>query len=532
MAAHFFSSVTDQGTPEYLASASKLYERQPVTQLWNRLTRVTEKQWSWLAVPDSERWVAAEVRVCIVSGPPGNGKSSACYEWAVRICQQEWVDCVTWVDCATVEREPGAWVLQKCSNYANNYRATAVPVPQRADDITGKVVVFDGLRAETIDSWIGVVAKLCRKGIAAILCSSESVRVHVGNTQDITQLRHRFPAWSLEEYNSACEDDEFWSQARLQFPGPPPQAASPAEKESALEQKFKFAGHCARFMFRSSIPEIKEQIDEGVKALKSSIESMQAALVNYRNTGAINRLIAFVENNGPTPALVPLLPADMPAAPDRYALHVHDDEFVSSDAKNVFVSAHATQAVLSSMPKLRTVAATTGNRAIEGYTLEIRLQEKLQQARDTNSPLSVITSSGESESWNVVTFREAASGKIEDDIATNNAVGAWFWIGGNQGGFDAIHVYGATSIRFVQVTSGASHSLYLDFINRLLQNVSLKGRSFSTVDFVTLRPADDYRNFSLEAPRARLGQGWMDFAGQLWTTGDQRGHTRVLKLDW
>ena len=294
-ATRFFDSLTHKDTPKYLASAFKLYERQPVTQLWNRLTQVTEKQWSWLAVPEEDRWVAPETRVVIVSGPPGNGKSSALFEWAVRVvCRLEFVECVTWLDCASADREQGAWVLRGCTSTEsannNNYSVTKVPMPQKSDDFAGSVAVFDGLRAETIGSWTGVFAALCRKGIAVILCSLESVRMHVGNTQDVTQLRHRFPSWSLEEYKSACEDEEFWSEARHGLPGSPGQSASPVEKEYALALKFEFAGHCARFMFRTSITKIQDYVEEGVAALENSIESMQAALKKDGNAGAVNRL--------------------------------------------------------------------------------------------------------------------------------------------------------------------------------------------------------------------------------------------------
>lgn len=280
----FFDSLTHKDTPKYLASAFKLYERQPVTQLWNRLTQVTEKQWSWRAVPEEDRWVAPETRVIIVSGPPGNGKSSACYEWVVRVCQSEFVECVTWLDCASSDREIGAWVLRRCNN---NYSVTKVSMPQKFNDFAGNVAVFDGF--ESRDSWKH------RKGIAVILCSSESVRIHVGNTQDIAQLRHRFSSWSLEEYKTACEDDEFWNEVRHLLPESPSREASFADKEYALALKFEFAGHCARFMFRTSINRIKDYINEGVLALENSIESIQAALKRDGNAGAANRLIAFLD---------------------------------------------------------------------------------------------------------------------------------------------------------------------------------------------------------------------------------------------
>lgn len=535
MAARFFDSVTHRGAPEYLGSRYKLYERQPVTELWNRLSRVTEKQWSWLKVDENDRWVAPDLRVALVSGPPGNGKSSACYEWAVRTCKQDWVDCVTWLDCATEDRKPGAWILTKCTNSPNGYRVEKVSIPQQTADIAGKVVIFDGLRAETVGGWMGVIASLCRKGVAVIMCTSESVKIHIGNTDDITQIPHRFPSWTLDEYKCACSDDEFWKKARTRLPGTPPEGASPVEKESALKEKFYYSGHCARFMFRHTISKVVRLVETGANALGGDTKSMQDALIKNANSGAVNRLVAFVKNNGPTPNAPAVLPTDVSAASDEDALLLQEDEIDNSKAESIFVSAHAARAVLSTMPRsvdnLRTVAAVTKNNAVEGYALEIRFQEKLRTGRDTSTSLAVISSSGALESWNVSSFQEVSSSSIEDNVV-GAGVGAWFWIGGNQGGFDAVHLYGSNSIRFIGATAGRSHSLKLNFVQKVLTNIALKGKTFSTVDFVTLRPSNDTRQFSLDTAQSRLTQGWVDFAGRPWSTGDQLDHTRVLKLDW
>ena len=225
----------------------------------------------------------------------------------------------------------------------------------------------------------------------------------------------------------------------------------------------------------------------------------------------------------------------MAAAPNRDSLRLRDDEVALRTARNVFVSVYAARAVLGDMPvdidKLRSAAAVTGNRAIEGYALEIRVQQKLMQARETNTPLS-FTVSEELEIWNVAKFQNEAPESIEDAISNNNTIDAWYWIGGNQGGYDAIHVYSESCIRFVQVTAGGSHSFYLDYVDSLLRNVALKGRAFNTVDFVTLRPSDDDREFNLETPRGRLNQGWNSYAGFSWASGDARNHARVLKVDW
>ena len=92
-------------------------------------------------------------------------------------------------------------------------------------------------------------------------------------------------------------------------------------------------------------------------------------------------------------------------------------------------------------------------------------------------------------------------------------IGSWIWIGKNQAGFDAVHIYEADKIRFVKLTAGRTHDYLFSEIQGLLSALALKGISFTHVDFVVVRPHDDYRDFSTGDVTGRLDQGWRDFSG-------------------
>jgi hypothetical protein len=85
-AARFFSI---ESAPAYLKSP-RLYERKPVTDLWNKLTSVGKQQWKWKNVPDKENPVfgGSQPRILQVRGPDC-GKSSATYFWVSSVCRLE-----------------------------------------------------------------------------------------------------------------------------------------------------------------------------------------------------------------------------------------------------------------------------------------------------------------------------------------------------------------------------------------------------------------------------------------------------------
>lgn len=523
----FFSSTTIEGTPEYLR-APILYERRPVTDLWNKLTDITLKQWRWRAVPNK---VASEFRYCrqrllTVYGPPGSGKSSAVWDWACRLCLNNSCPAI-WINCSE-DKHFISWKLT-CVNDA----VAVQKIDGNIDTDGSTVVVFDGVRKSTVDGLRHIFNPLVRKGVAVILVSSEGVRIHQGDANDIAFIRYRVPAWTLEEYMSACANNCFWSNVAECFALT--EGVDVASRNQAAEDKFVFAGHCARFMFRCGVLEIQQKIDECSNSIPT-ITDLNEALRAHGHVGAVNTVISWLFHNGRTPLVQANLPviAAVQAPTNKQEVTVLDNEFqsVPGDLRNCFVSVYAARTVLSavqtSVSALRSLAATLRVPALDGYAFEIRFQRLLDHAVQSQSHR--ITVSG-SENWLVpCVYRDTT---LELAVSRNHQeVGRWIWAGQLTTAFDAVHIYAPRGIRFVQVTTGVCHTFKLYSVANLLRSLAQNDITFTHVDFVVLRPREDIRAFHLKPAEGRLSQGWLDFHGVAWNTADPRTSTRVVTIPW
>ena len=113
------------------------------------------------------------------------------------------------------------------------------------------VVVFDGIRASNVEKWRGMMNDLARRGIAVIVVSSEGVRFHEGDSQDIMKLEFFLPSWTVEEYQAACRDDNFWRSCYDHTFMAEPAITVVMSETNVMGNKFTVAGHSARFMFKS-----------------------------------------------------------------------------------------------------------------------------------------------------------------------------------------------------------------------------------------------------------------------------------------
>lgn len=195
MTSRFFTELASTEAPRYLRSSHPMYERKPVTDLWKALTSVAEMQLRWKAVPDADKrdakWLDRKSRLMQVSGPPGSGKSSAVYAWAHKTCLSSGYH-VVWVDVvANKTQDVGCWSLRRDTNHQAVRMETIA-----ASQFDADIVIFDGLRKETLEEWESTLKKLSREGVAVILVSSQGVRLHAGNMKDISALGYRFPSWS------------------------------------------------------------------------------------------------------------------------------------------------------------------------------------------------------------------------------------------------------------------------------------------------------------------------------------------------
>ena len=304
----FFS--TKDGAPGYIGPKRLLYERKPVTDLWNKLTLVARQQWKWKNVGNKhdDAFLQAKTRLLQVYGPPGSGKTCATFGWARSVCEKcsgtraLWISCAAEaVKCWSIEREQGTGTVV----------VREQPTPQNANEAgDAMIVVFDGVRPETLNRWRGLMNEIARLGIAVIAVSSEGVLFHEGDSQDIYKLQHFVPSWTLEEALAASNSNVFWQTCYRNFSNAMPNDDA-TQRNAKVQEKFRIAGNSARFLFDSPESLVEEEIKAKARSL-NGIDTLEQAVRNSRSRGAVNTLIARLQENknGLTPEQRAIFPRD------------------------------------------------------------------------------------------------------------------------------------------------------------------------------------------------------------------------------
>ena len=194
---------------------------------------------------------------------------------------------------------------------AINDNSTVEPctVLQRAEDLSGSaIIVFDGIRQSTLECWRGSMNALAREGVTLVVVSSEGVRFHEGDSQDIVKLQHFVPSWTLPEYFAASDNAVFWVKRCDVFRGETSNDHV-NRRQQLMQEKFNLPGHSVRFMFRSVEHAIKQRIKQDALAM-GGIDSLEEAVRNTRSVGAVNTVVARLQHdkNGTTPQQEALLP--------------------------------------------------------------------------------------------------------------------------------------------------------------------------------------------------------------------------------
>jgi len=284
----FFSCATTG--PRNLFNDS-LYERKSVTMLWNMLTAVAKQQWKFKNLTETLKQTtfrSAAVRVLQVHGPPGSGKSCATYHWVEQTCRALGAEqSVTWVSCAS---RGTCWTVQ-LSNGTEIVTATPRDLPLTTDDYgDSPIVIFDGVRNETVEDWRDHANDLSRKGTFVVIVSSEGVFLHAGDATDVHPVEYFMPSWTKSEYREACRNNDFWKHNSMHVKD----ATGDENFERRLKlvgDKFKLAGHSARYMFKRTGNAIQRELNQKVRAL-GSLDTLAKAASSDRSAGAANTLVA------------------------------------------------------------------------------------------------------------------------------------------------------------------------------------------------------------------------------------------------
>jgi hypothetical protein len=185
------------------------YEHRQVTDLWQKMTDVTMKQWQWQKYKQNNRPLTSSVLSTMprwllqVFGPPGSGKSTAAYAWMRYTCLKAnckalWIECAQSVD--VVGGTSKGWHLSRVNGKVDvmPHTWTGKPTLQNLQDLGTDIVIFDGMRHSTHGGWTEQFKSLCKEGVAVILVALEGISLHQGTTDPIVEIKYRVPSWTLE----------------------------------------------------------------------------------------------------------------------------------------------------------------------------------------------------------------------------------------------------------------------------------------------------------------------------------------------
>ena len=197
-----------------------LYMRPEAVRLWDKLDDSASNEEFALAI----------------SGHPGSGKSSTIWEWA---CWQAYnKQDVIWLN------HEGKFC--RVVNFKNN-RSRILDIPEEdmlkyiSKEANNSIKMIDAL-PHIFLTFIG------HRMTKVVLVSSEGLYIKDCFRHLYNFVYHTMSSWTFEDYKNACSEDTFYSSIKSKLS---PDSSSTAEdlKSSVINERFHYAGHCARCFF-------------------------------------------------------------------------------------------------------------------------------------------------------------------------------------------------------------------------------------------------------------------------------------------
>ena len=391
-------------------------------------------------------------RLAHVYGPPGSGKSCATWYWAhtrarAAACVMAYVHCD----------------IKKC-NFTDVQGQTSVVAFEDLESTVfpggcyrRAICILDQALAKNVHDLVGTILHLAAAGAVVILVSSEGLRLNEGSFSPFDVIDHRFPGWSLDELKFACQYRPFFDTVKVQAFGA---NAVYEDYEELVEEKFFVAGHSARYMFTKSLADVVDKITQNVAELEPNLKVITNALKSPKCFGAVNSLMPCLDAcNGRTPVLPsPFLHVGAWPAVDP----IPDDQGRRSGCgiNHCFVSVRAAQEIITTMffssADLRAMGLKFDVPGIVGYAFQQRFLEFANEHAMLQTPARPMIHEIP-EDWEIRAFSHKTP--LERLQQAGNALpGLFFWCVAATAAYDAILIYADGRIRFIQVTTGVSHS--------------------------------------------------------------------------
>jgi hypothetical protein len=98
------------------------------------------------------------------------------------------------------------------------------------------------------------------------------------------KIQPAFLSWSLEDYKEACNDDGLWKSVLQFIP-----VLENQDQIMAIENKFTYAGGCARWMFSAPVHKICELIVDAAQKVQS-FDDLICGNFGHKSATALNSL--------------------------------------------------------------------------------------------------------------------------------------------------------------------------------------------------------------------------------------------------
>ena len=449
-----------------------------------------------------ETKVIAKKVVGWISGPPGSGKSTSSFAFAMKIDRSTWE--VSYLCCSMIGASSFVHFKEnkKSKVLLTNAKDLDDILTRLSLQLKRKHILFaDGVCISKSTSQLVVeLLRVCTIWYQndtdhrrLVFISSMAGRSDFPtNFQEIEMERFTLFSWTLDEYRSAIAVNGVWesikdnAMADCHMYCRTSTADEAPTNDDLLVSKYHFAGGSCRFMFQKSTEQVISSIYDAIDKV-SDFQSYAENNIGDCSVGVVNNLYGRYEGQ------------DI----------------------SVIISAFALASIAIKrgpllIKRIIDITNARNNPSLHGQLLECWFFLSIR-----NGGIDLLDRNNQSEHWDQCT----AVIDLDPNTVTVSSDPAWYrpirWC---QEGYDAVYVDPKKNLtRFVQITKASSHSFNIPYFYNLLQRFSGQYET-KTLDICFLIPVDQLKTFKITPVH---GEGLLHaFAG--WGKGYETQSARVL----